>query len=243
MYKGKTILAIIPARGGSKGLPRKNIRELCGKPLIAWTIEQALNAKCLDKIIVSTDDPDIADISKKYGAEIPFLRPKELARDDSPTIDVITHALEFFKTQGNNFDVVILLEPTSPLRKKDDIDKAVAKFIENYDIADSLVGVCKIESDIHHPYGVKKIENNYLKPFLQDSPTFYQRQQLPDAYGIYGGIYISKVDTLMQYKSFYQTRTIPYFLERWQSYEIDDIYDFLCVETILKKVLEEGSLQ
>jgi CMP-N-acetylneuraminic acid synthetase len=119
------IIAIIPARGGSKGLPRKNIKLLLGKPLVAWTIEQAKNSKYVNKVVVSTEDKEIAEISRGYGAEVPFLRPKELARDDSPTIDAILHALNWFEESGEYFDIVVLLEPTSPLRDVEDKDKCV----------------------------------------------------------------------------------------------------------------------
>ncbi|BCB96329.1 acylneuraminate cytidylyltransferase [Dissulfurispira thermophila] len=237
MYKDKTILAIIPARGGSKGLPRKNIKPLLGKPLIAWTIEQALNSRYIDRLIVSTEDEEIAEISIKFGAEIPFLRPKELAKDDTPTIDVLIHLIN---NLNKSYDCILLLEPTSPLRKKNDIDVLIDKLIENFHIADSVVGVCKIESDTHHPYGIKKIVNGYLEKFLDNTPDFYQRQQLPDVYGIFGGMYISKTDKLLTYKTFYQKRTLPYVLDKWQAFEIDYIYDFLCVEKILEYAISEG---
>ena len=119
------ILPLILARGGSKGLPKKNIKPLCGKPLIAWTIEQALGSHRIDAVVVSTDDTEIANQSKAFGAKAPFLRPKELARDDSPSVDAILHAVNWFESHGKHFDTVLLLEPTSPLRKSDDIDKAI----------------------------------------------------------------------------------------------------------------------
>ncbi|CEO88250.1 acylneuraminate cytidylyltransferase family protein [Syntrophaceticus schinkii] len=128
MYKGKKILGLIPARGGSKGLPGKNIKPLCGKPLIAWAIEQGLASKYLDKVIVSTDDEEIAKVSRSFGAEVPFMRPGELATDAAKTIDVVVHALEFLKQRGGlEFDYLALLEPTSPLRKNGDIDKSIAR--------------------------------------------------------------------------------------------------------------------
>jgi CMP-N,N'-diacetyllegionaminic acid synthase len=132
IIKNKKIIAIIPARGGSKGLPGKNIKRLAGKPLIAWTIEQAKKSGWIDKLIVDTDDEKIAEIARKYGAEVPFLRPKELAQDKSSIYDVIFHALDWFKKIGLDFDSVALLEPTSPLRKDDDIDNAVRLFLKNY---------------------------------------------------------------------------------------------------------------
>ena len=238
MKKNKKIIAIIPARGGSKRLPVKNIKKLLGKPLIAWTIEQAKKSKYIDKLIVSTDDKEIAKISKKYGAEVPFLRPKELARDDSLTIDAIMHAINWFEERGICFNIVVLLEPTSPLRKENDIDNAIGLFIKNINKADSLLGMSEIYSDTEHPYGIKKIKNGYVKPFIKHK-NFYQRQQLPKVYSVYGGIYISTTAKLKKYRSFYQKRTIPYFLECWQNYEIDDIYDFICVEAILKERLKK----
>ena len=131
MYKNKTILGIIPARGGSKGLPGKNILDIAGKPLIVWTIERAINSKYLDRVIVSTDDSEIAEISKKYGAEVPFTRPEELAEDTTPMMDVIFHALDFFKSKNMAFDYIALFEPTSPLRKINDIDNAIKQLIDN----------------------------------------------------------------------------------------------------------------
>lgn len=225
-----------------KGLPRKNVKPLLDKPLVAWTIEQAKKSKCeyIDKVIVSTEDKEIAEISRRYGAEVPFLRPEELAGDDSPTIDAIMHAVNWFEEKGDYFDVIVLLEATSPLRKEKDLDDAIELFIKNIERVDSLVGVGEVHSDTEHPYGIKKIEEGYVKPFIKGK-NFYQRQQLPKVYSIYGGIYISKTDALKRYRTFYQERTIPYFVERWQNYEIDDIYDFICVEAIIKHRLGDDS--
>jgi len=238
LHKRK-ILTIIPARGGSKGLPKKNIKLLLGRPLIAYTIKQALNSRFPDKVIVSTDSKEIAKISKKYGAEVPFLRPKKFAQDTSPSIDVIIHALDWLKKKRKEkFDILVLLEPTSPLRKDDDIDNAIQLFVKNINRADSLVGIGEINSDTEHPYGIKKIENGYVKSFIKHK-RFNQRQQLPKVYSVYGGIYISTPDKLRKHRTFYQKRTIPYLLQPWQNYEIDDIYDFICVEAILKHRLNK----
>jgi len=228
-------LAIIPARGGSKGIPRKNIKLLYGKPLIAHTIEAALNSKLIDRVVVSTEDEEVAEVSKKYGAEV-IKRPEELARDDSPAIDAIMHVINWLEEKGEHFDIVVLLEPTSPLRKENDIDNAIGLFIENLDKADSLVSLGEVHLD--NPYIMKKIEGGFVKPFIEAGKSFYQRQQLPKVYFPYGVIYLSKVNALKKYRTFYQERTIPYFVERWQNYEIDDIYDFICVEAILKDRLE-----
>lgn len=229
------IIAIIPARGGSKGLPGKNIKSLAGKPLISWTIEQAKKSKHIDKLIVNTDDKDIARIARKYGADVPFLRPKELAQDKSSVYDVIFHTLGWFKERGSEFDIVILLEPTSPLRKEGDIDSAIKLFLRNYNKADSLVSVGEIH--LENPSITLKMDKKFIKNYMKTD--FSRRQDLPRAYFPYGVIYLSKTRALEKYKKFYQNRTLPYLIERWQNYEIDDIYDFLCVEAILKQILKK----
>ncbi|MGZ7095272.1 MAG: acylneuraminate cytidylyltransferase family protein [Methanobacterium sp.] len=227
------ILCIIPARGGSKRLTGKNILDLCGKPLIAWTIEQARASKYLDKIIVSTDDEEIARISREYGAEVPFLRPAQFAEDDSPTIDAIKHAIEFLKNQGELYDILVLLEPTSPLRKKDDIDKAINIFLKENYRSDSLVSLGKVH--LEDPVIMKKVDSGLVKPFIDVN----MHQSDFEAYFPYGVIYLSKIDKLLQNKTFYQDHTVPYLIERWQNYEVDDIYDFICIESIMKLKLNE----
>lgn len=235
MKNNKKIIAIIPARGGSKGIPKKNIKPLAGKPLIGYTIEQALRSKYFDRVIVSTDDKEIAEVSRKYGAEVPFLRPKEFAKDTSPTSEAILHALDWFEKRGEIFNIIVLLEPTSPLRREDDIDKAIELFLNNFHKADSLTSLGEVHME--HPNIVKKIDNGYVKPFLKTNKKFHQRQQLGKVYFPYGVIYLSKVNNYRAHKTFYQKRTIPYHIERWQNYEIDDIYDFICIEAILKNRL------
>lgn len=239
MYKNKKIIATILARGGSKGLPNKNIKPMLGKPLLAYTIDHAKSSQYLDEIVVSTDDKAIAKVVNKFGIKTPFLRPKELARDDSPSADAVIHALDWFKKEGREFDVLVLLEPTSPLRKTTDIDNAIKLFVDNYEKADTLLCLGEIHSDTEHPIGVKKIEDGYIKPFVLDGMKFYQRQQLPKAFGIYGGIYISKVDVYRETKSFLTGKTIPYYVERWQEFEIDDYIDWVCVEAVMKDRVDQ----
>lgn len=240
MIHGKTILAIIPARGGSKGLPRKNILPLLGKPLIAWTIERALASKYLDKVIVSTDDEEIARIAKDYGAEVPFLRPAELATDTATTIAAIHHALGFYKKRGIGFDYLALLEPTSPLRAEGDIDKAIKLLNDHEAEADSLVSVGEVHME--HPSIVKKIENNYVTPYVPTDEIITRRQDLSKAYFPYGVIYLSKITSLEATDTFYQERTIPFFIERWQNYEVDDIFDLKCIEAVLNYKNQKGNL-
>jgi CMP-N-acetylneuraminic acid synthetase len=240
LYQGKSILGIIPARGGSKGLPGKNIKPLLGKPLIAWTIEHAKASQYIDHVVVSTDDEEIAKISQEYHAEVPFLRPAELANDSAPMLDVIVHALNYFQENNRLFDIIVLLEPTSPLRKKGDVDKAIRLLIDHENTADSLVSVGEIH--LESPYISKVITDGtdgYVKPFVKEEAHITRRQQLSSVYFPYGVVYASKTAALRQQGTFYQDRTIPYIIERWQNYEIDDIYDFLCIEAIFKDKLEE----
>jgi CMP-N,N'-diacetyllegionaminic acid synthase len=223
-------LGVIPARGGSKGLPRKNIRVLHGKPLVAWTIEQARASAALDLTVVSTDDEEIADVARQHGGHIPFLRPPELARDDTPIIDVLRHLL--LALGPERFDVVALLEPTSPLRRHGDIDGALQLLAEHYDHADAVVSVGEVHTE--NPFICKVVEGGLLRPFVEHGSAFYQRQQLPPVYFPYGVVYAAKAEELVATGTFYQQRTLPFHLDRWQNYEIDDLYDFLCVESIMR---------
>jgi len=231
MYKGKKILAIIPARGGSKGLPGKNIKPLLGKPLIAWTIEQALQSKYIDCLYVSTDNEEIRNIALQSKADASFLRPPELSADNSPICDAVIYSLSVFENRGNNFDYVALLEPTSPLRRLDDIDNAIKSLVNNQK-ADSLVSVGEVHME--HPMIVKKILNGYVCPYIENIKFVYQRQQVDKAFFPYGVIYICKVPVYRQKKTFYLDNTLPYYIERWQNYEVDDTIDFLIIENILK---------
>jgi len=238
VYKKRKILALIPARGGSKGLPGKNIRPLCGKPLIAWSIEQVLASKYIDRMVVSTDSPAIALIARKHGAKVPFLRPKELATDKASTIDAIEHAVNFFKKQGEDFDYIALFEPTSPLRDKEDIDRAIKRLIDNEGKADSLVSFGEVHME--HPGIVKKMIGGWMVPYCPGFKKVFRRQDLDKAYFPYGVIYLSKTRHLFKTRTFYQKKTMPFFIERWQNYEVDDIVDFYCIEAVLKKKLSGG---
>lgn len=233
MYKYKKILALIPARGGSKGLPGKNIRLLAGKPLIAWSIEQAKGSKYLDKVVVSTDYENIAKIAEQFGAEVPFIRPAELAADDSSSIDVIFHAIDFLKNTGQQFDYIALLEPTSPLRESADIDNAIENLIDKNE-AKAIVGVSKLES-AHPEFNVLiNNENGFIKKYLDNSSIrVLRRQELPDVYFFEGTIYISDIDFLAQKRTFYHELTLPYVVPRWKSMEIDEICDLIMAEALL----------
>jgi len=236
--KNIRILGFIPARGGSKGVYKKNIRLVNGKPLLAYSIEAARKSKYITRVVVSTDDSEIADVAKRYGAVV-IPRPKKISGDKSPTYDAIFHALDWLKEKDEQFDIIVVLEPTSPLRKNRDLDAAITLFMKNMESADSLVSLGEIH--LENPYLAKKVEHGYVKPLIESKQTFSQRQQLPHLYFPYGVIYLSKIESLLKYKTFYQKRTIPYYIERWQNYEVDDFYDYLCIDQIarhrsLKKV-------
>ncbi len=238
MYNGKRILGMIPARGGSKGLPGKNVRPLLGKPLIAWTIEQAKASVCLDETIVSTDDPEIAQVAEQFEMPVPFTRPEKLAADQALIIDTILYTLDWYEQQGKIFDYFALMEPTSPLRGEGDIDRGLSSLIDNQENADSLMYLGRVV--LQNPYMAKKIdEKGLIRPFFESFRAEGRRQELPKAYIPYGVLYASKVSALREYGTFYQPRTMPLVTQRWQNYEVDDIYDFLCVEAVMKQVIAE----
>lgn len=234
MYKDKKILAIIPARGGSKGLPKKNIKLLNEKPLIGWTIEQALASEYIDHVYVSTDDFEIAEIAKSFGAKVPSLRPSSLATDETSSAALVTYILQSFAEENITFDYFILLEPTSPLRKEKDIDNALKLAIDNPNYS----GVVSLgEVHMEHPQIVKKISNKgIITPFINESKKITQRQQLDQAYFPYGVLYIVKTTDFTTNQQFYGEKSLPYFIERWQCYEVDDIFDFLAIESIIKYI-------
>jgi CMP-N,N'-diacetyllegionaminic acid synthase len=232
MIDGKKVIAIIPARGGSKGLAGKNIKALCGKPLIAWTIQVALKSRFIDELVVSTDSPQIADIARVAGAAAPFLRPAELATDKTPTIDVVIHVLNYFsanKTQA--FDYVVLLEPTSPLREDDDIDNMLLKLHERTESFDAIVSVGEVNE---HPSIMKKLSGDAIEPFCAELQMTTRRQDNQPAFFPYGVAYIAKTQSLLAEHTFYAKRCTYYRIKRYQNYEIDDIYDFLAVENIMR---------
>lgn len=241
MINGKSVLAVIPARGGSKGLPRKNILPLSGKPLIAWSIEAANKSKFIDRCIVSTDDTEIAKVAEAHGCEVPFMRPEHLARDTSASMDVIFHALNFLSNQSIAYDYIIELEPTSPLRDSDDIDIALEKLDNNREKADSIVGVSRVES-AHPAFDVKINNDGLIEPYIGKAFSVLRRQDIEDLYFFEGSVYISDVEVLMKKGSFYHERTMPYIVPRWKSLEIDEMVDLITAEAIMNNlsILDKG---
>lgn len=232
MYKEKSILALIPARGGSKGLPRKNIVPLLGKPLIAWTIEGALSSKYLDGIIVSTDDKEIAQIARKYGAEVPFKRPKHLARDSSKGIDVVLHAINWFEKKGNQYDLLMLLQPTSPLRTVEDIDGSVEYFFAKQ--GDVVVSVCEAE---HNPLWTNTLPDDMcLKKFINLKVSGLNRQELPKYYRLNGSIYLARWEYLKKRKNYFGEYSFAYIMPKEKSIDIDDLFDLKLAEYFLTNI-------
>ncbi len=227
----KKILAIIPARGGSKSLPGKNIKMLAGKPLIAWTIEAALKSKYLDRVIVSTDDKKIAAIAKKYHAEAPFLRPVKLAKDKSPTVPVLLHALRWLKSkEGYSPDAIVTLQPTSPLRRAEHIDEALRLFYKTG--SDSVASVCRAE---HSPYWMIKVTGNRVFPFMKNYSEHKRRQDLPPVYRPNGAVYVTRCGVLMKQKRMLGRDTRAIVMNAESSVDIDTVFDFKLAETFLKE--------
>jgi CMP-N-acetylneuraminic acid synthetase len=226
------VLALIPARGGSKGLPGKNLRPLAGKPLVVWSIEQALATPEVTKVVVTTDDRTIADVARRAGAEVPFIRPAELARDDAPTAGAVLHALDALAAGGEEFDAVLLLEPTSPLRAPGDLTRAIATLRDAWDRADSVVSLGEIHTE--SPFVAKTVDAEGRVVPLLPSTGATRRQDLPVAYFPYGVAYLTKVSAFRATQSFYHASSVPLFIERWQNFEVDDAVDFLCIEAVMQ---------
>ena len=233
MIAGKTAIAIIPARAGSKGLPGKNIKSLCGKPLVAWSIETALKSRHLDEVMVSTDGEDIACIAREYGAKVPFRRPLELSTDTATTLSAVQHVLDSYKSKyGRQFDFVVLMEPTSPLREDTDIDCMLERLVGSWDQFDSIVSMGEVRE---HPSIMKQLNGDGIEPFCPELVQNTRRQDNARAYFPYGVAYVVKTQNLLLEGTFYTKRCTYHLIKRYQNYEIDDLHDFLCVEAIMKQ--------
>ena len=225
------VLAIIPARGGSKGLPGKNIKPLLGKPLIGWTIEQAKASKYITEIFVSTDSREIADVAETFGVSVSELRPAEFASDTATSASFLIYTIEKLCKEGKFFDYIILLEPTSPLRIIEDIDNSIEK-LHNTPEAESIVGVCKVEGS-HPLFMVKQTDAGFLQSYLNEN-SVARRQDIEDLYYFEGTVYVSKTESFLKRKSFYHEKTLPYIIPKSRAFEVDDSEDWLIIESILE---------
>lgn len=239
MINGKSVLSIVPARSGSKGLPGKNVRPLHGKPLIGWSIEHGLESRYADAVVVSTDDEGIAEVARAHGAEVPFLRPAALATDTATSIDVILHTVDALAQIGRQYDLLVLLEPTSPLREPDDIDRALEVLLGQTD-AQSIVGVAKAEAS--HPAFLLRREDQFLKPYSSQEFGAIRRQEINDLFFLEGTVYVSWIDALRSRRSFYHQRTMPFEVPKYKSFEVDDLTDFIIVEALMAARMK-GSIE
>ena len=228
------VLGIIPARGGSKSVPKKNIRLLAGKPLIAYTIETAQKCKMLDRTVVSTDDDEIAEVAKEYGGDVPFMRPKELALGDTPMIPVLQHAVSFIeKKEKIHVDVVVLLDPTSPFRGAEDIKACIQKL--ERENADSVVTVCEVE---HNPYFVMvEFCDNKLVPLIKSDEVITRRQDAHEVYRLNAAVYAAKRDVLMNTNKIITDNTMAIIMSQELSTHIDHVVDFEFAEYLMEKGL------
>jgi CMP-N,N'-diacetyllegionaminic acid synthase len=232
MINGKRVLALIPARAGSKGLPGKNVRLLGGKPLLAWPIEAARESRFVDEVVISTDSAEFAEIAERHGARVPFLRPAELAADTAASIGFILHAIDALEAAGERFDYLVLLEPTSPLTEAADIDAALERLDSAAGEADALVGVAPMVTQ-HPAYSVTIGEGGRISPYGgSDFANLPRRQDLEPVYCLDGSLYLSTVDALRHERGFCHARTIGFQTERHKALEVDDLVDFLCIEAI-----------
>jgi len=228
----KKILGVITARGGSKGIPRKNIKMLGDKPLIAYTIDAAKKSQLISHLIVSTDDEEIASVCREYGVDVPFMRPSELAGDKVPHLPVMQHAIEFMeKKLGFKFDYVVILQPTSPFREVEDIDKTIEKLIETG--ADSAVSL--VEIDDNHPIKIKKLDGDRVLPYAIPEEEGARRQDFPIAYKRSGAVYAMTRDLLMIDNQLYGDNIVGHIVPQDRSVDIDNEFDWLKAEYMLKK--------
>jgi N-acylneuraminate cytidylyltransferase len=227
LIKKKKILAVITARGGSKGLPRKNILEVSDKPLIVWTIEEAKKSKYIDRLILSSEDAEIIKVAKKWGCDVPFVRPTELAQDDTPGIDPILHAIKMLP----GFDYVVLLQPTSPLRKINDIDGCI-KFSIN-----KKLNICVSVSEARKsPYWMFSLDKRgRMAPIIKTNKSIFRRQDLPEVYAINGAVYCAKIGWLLKVKSFVTDETVAYVMPAERSLDIDSETDLMLADILLRK--------
>lgn len=220
-----SVLAIIPARGGSKGIPRKNIKYLAGKPLIAWTIEEAKKSKYISRLILSSDDDEIIEVAKKHKCDVPFKRPAELAQDNTSGMDPVLHAIE----QCPGYDYVLLLQPTSPFRTVEDIDRCLEKVFQNKWSFCVSVSVAS-----ESPYWMYSLNENSLTPLLE-SDVSATRQMLPSPYILNGALYVGETKRFLKEKEFLNSETKAFVMSKEHSYDIDEPIDFKICDFIMQE--------
>ena len=235
MINGKKVIAYIPARSGSKGIKDKNIIDVCGKPLIAYSIEAAKKSKYVDLIIVSTDSAQYAEIAKEYGAEVPFLRPSELATDNSPEMETTQHLMQWIEDSSNDFNenlsIIIRLQPTSPLRTSEDIDKGLELFESNK--AESIIGVTECPVT---PLWTNTLPGNLsMHNFISPEIRLKNRQDFPTYYQLNGALFIARWDFIKQNKSWYGPESYALIMPSRRSVDVDNCLDLEFVRFLIEK--------
>ena len=231
------ILAVVTARGGSKGIPGKNIKLLGGQPLLAYSIEAAKKSKLITHTIVSTDALEIAEVAKKFGGEVLFMRPKELAEDQTPHVPVMKHAIEFMeKKLGVTFDYAVILQPTSPFRTTDDIDQTLGKLITSK--ADSAVSLVDVGNE--HPVKAKKLVGDKVLPYCIPEPEGTRRQDFPPAYRRSGAIYAMRRDLIVKDGRLYGDNIVGYVVPQERSIDIDTPFEWFRAEWMLEDLKKKG---
>jgi CMP-N,N'-diacetyllegionaminic acid synthase len=220
-----SLVALIPARGGSKSIPKKNIRDFCGQPLIAWSIEVALQAAEVDRVIVSTDDQEIADISLVFGAEVPFLRPDRFATDETPGIEPVLHAISALP----QFDWILVLQPTSPLRALKDIENIV-----NYAKLNNVKSAVSVVEASNHPHWTYLRDQSGKLSSMTSGVPATRRQELPPAYALNGALYLAQCDWLLENKTFLSNETFGYVMPLERSVDIDSPLDWKWAEFLMR---------
>lgn len=225
------VLGVVTARGGSRGIPRKNIRPLCGKPLLEYTAEAALGAKSLSRVILTTEDAEIAEIGKRCGLETPFIRPVELAGDDTPTLPVLQHAVRTLEDARDRYDAVCLLQPTNPLRRSEHIDRCVEMLVSSG--ADSVVTMLPVPAEYNPHWVYFEDAAGFLRISTGETSPIPRRQDLPPAYHREGSVYVTRRDVLMEQNSLFGTRLAGYLMNPEESVNIDSLEDWERAEILL----------
>lgn len=232
------ILGVITARGDSKGVPRKNIKALGGKPLIAYTIKVAQESDLFTDLIVSTNDEEIASVCRVYGADVPFMQPNELATDTSGHLEVMQYAIKFMEEKnGITYDYAVILQPTSPFRLVEDIDKIIEKIIERD--ADSAFSMYEIEPS-QHPMKVKKMEGDVVLPYCMEEKIGTHRQDFPVAYKRSGAVYVTKRDLIMNDNKLFGDFIVGHIVPLERSVDIDSPFDWIKAEYMLEDLKKKG---
>ena len=228
MIDGKTVLAVIPARGGSKGIKGKNMVEVCGRPLLAWTIEQAKASNYVDRVILSSEDEEIIKTAREYDCEVPFIRPIELATDTSPTIDCIHHAMD---NLGKKYDYLVLLQVTSPLRTPQDIDNCIS--ICHVQGVPSCISFTEADSSPYWMY--EMLNSSRLVPIIKTKDRPSRRQDAPKCYVKNGAVYVAKWGWLRKSDTFETDEIYPYIMPKERSLDIDSPFDIVILDAMMKK--------